>query len=348
MLYYAFAVLITPMAADLHTSTATVTGALTTSVLVSAVAAVPVGRWLDRHGGRTLMTFGAVLGVVAVLTWSLVDQVWQLYATFVIIGLASAASLYEAAFAVIIATTPAHARSRALLAVTVLAGFASSIFLPLTGVLLHHLGWRTTLVVLGALLATTIPAHAIVVPARTRPAARRDPHARRSWAVLRDGSWWLLAGGFVAQAAGVAAVGVLLIVYLRGIGHSPTAAATLAGMLGVLSVTGRLVTTHAARRLGMTTITAAVFALQAVSVLALPYLGRSTVGAAICVTGFGLGFGVATIARPAILADRYGTARYATIAATMTTPITATRALAPLPRRRSVRTRFCSPPAWHA
>jgi hypothetical protein len=80
----------------------------------------------------------------------------------------------------------------------------------------------------------------------------------------------------------------------------------------------------------MTAVTAAVFALQAVAVLALPYLGRSTIGAAVCVTGFGLGFGVATIARPAILTDRYGITRYATIAATMTTPVSAAKALAPL------------------
>lgn len=45
---------------------------------------------------------------------------------------------------------------------------------------------------------------------------------------------------------------------------------------------------------------------------------------------FGLGFGVATIARPAILATRYGTARYATIAATMTVPVTLAKAAAPL------------------
>ena len=66
----------------------------------------------------------------------------------------------------------------------------------------------------------------------------------------------------------------------------------------------------------MTAVTAVVFAIQAVGILALPHLGRSTAGAAACVIAFGLGFGVATIARPAIIAARYGTARYATIAAT--------------------------------
>jgi hypothetical protein len=56
VLYYAFAVLLQPIARSLHASTATVTGALTAPVLAGAAMAVPVGRWLDRHGGRALMT----------------------------------------------------------------------------------------------------------------------------------------------------------------------------------------------------------------------------------------------------------------------------------------------------
>ena len=49
-LCYAFAVLPHPVARDLHTSATTVTGALTMAILPRAVMAVPVGRWLDRHG----------------------------------------------------------------------------------------------------------------------------------------------------------------------------------------------------------------------------------------------------------------------------------------------------------
>lgn len=63
-LYYAFAVLLTPLAANLRTSTTTVTGAFTASVLTSALFAVPVGRWPDRHGGRALMTAGSLGGVL--------------------------------------------------------------------------------------------------------------------------------------------------------------------------------------------------------------------------------------------------------------------------------------------
>ncbi|HEY0001940.1 MAG TPA: MFS transporter, partial [Actinoplanes sp.] len=63
-LYYAFAIFLTPIAADLHTTTTAVTGAFTASVLASALLAVPVGRWLDRHGGRALMTAGSLLGAL--------------------------------------------------------------------------------------------------------------------------------------------------------------------------------------------------------------------------------------------------------------------------------------------
>jgi predicted MFS family arabinose efflux permease len=330
VLYYAFSVLLTPIAAGLHTSTAHVAFALTISVLVWAAAAIPVGRWLDRHGGRTLMTAGSVLGVVAVVAWSAIQSTGQLYAVFVLIGLSSAMTLYEAAFSILVAVTEPSRRDTSLLAVTIVAGFASSIFFPLTGWLNAAYGWRTTLLILAGLLAiTAIPGHLISVPGRH--VHRHHDHVGTPVAyALRDKGFWYLTAAFVAHTAAVSAVGVLLVSFLRQAGHPATIAATLAGLLGVLSVTGRLATTGLARRHGMPAVTAAVFAVQALGVAALPHLGRSIAGAAACVIAFGLGFGVATIARPAIVAARYGTTRYATIAAAMTLPVTIAKATAPL------------------
>ncbi len=55
VLYYAFAVLLQPIAQDLRTSAAAVTGALTVCVLITSIAGVAVGRWLDHHTGRALI-----------------------------------------------------------------------------------------------------------------------------------------------------------------------------------------------------------------------------------------------------------------------------------------------------
>jgi hypothetical protein len=56
---------------------------------------------------------------------------------------------------------------------------------------------------------------------------------------LHDGRFWLLTLVFVANAAARPALSVHLVAYLIEAGHP----ATFAGLLGVLSVTGRLANT---------------------------------------------------------------------------------------------------------
>jgi predicted MFS family arabinose efflux permease len=334
-LYYAFAVFLTPLATDLHITTTAVTGTFTASVLVSAALAVPVGRWLDRHGGRALMTGGSLLGVLMLVAWSQVDSLWQLYAVQIGIGVASAASLYEAAFAVIIAWHTPAARANALLALTVVAGFASTIFLPLTGWLVDHHGRRTALLVLAAILALlTVPLHALAIrpaPRTTResvPTTGSAPVSMKT--VLSDRVFWLLAVSFTANMAAISIVTVHLVAALTSWGHTPTFAAGTAGLFGILSVAGRLATTGLQRRYRTSSVVAALFAVQALAVGSLPFVGHHAVAVIAAVTGFGLGFGVAAIAKPVLLAERYDTRRYATIAGMIVVPMTIAKAGAPL------------------
>lgn len=341
VLYYSFAVLLRPIAVALHASTATVTGAMTGSILAGAVMAVPVGRWLDRHGGRALMTTGSLVATGLLVLWSQVQQVWQLYAVLIGIGVTGAMVLYEPAFAVVVSWFDATRRAKALLGVTLVAGFASAIFLPLAGFLVDRYGWRTALLVLAAVHGTvTVPLHALVVrkaPHLTargpRPAATDRAHDGRAAVVraaLADVRFWAMGVAFVAHGAAMTAMTFHLVGLLTDAGHPATFAATVAGLLGVLSVTGRIVLTGAQRRIRMTTVVAAIFAVQAVAALSLLAFGGSRSGAVAGVVAFGLGFGVASLAAPALLADRYGTVAYATIAGSLAVPITLARAGAPL------------------
>lgn len=337
-LYYAYSVLLGPMAASLDASTTAVTGALTASVLAGALMAIPVGRWLDRHGGRALMTAGSITATALLIAWSQVHTIGQLYPVMIGIGITGAMVLYEPAFAVIVSWFTPDRRPTALLAVTVVAGFASTIFMPITGLLVAHFGWRGALLTLAAVHGTvTVPLHALTIrkPPRVRapsPAARPDHTSRRAAAraATRDPRFWILAAALIAHGAATSTIGVHLVGYLISRGHPATFAATAAGLLGVLSVTGRLVLTGARRRIPVTTIVATVFAIQAAAVLAMPLTAGSMVGAVVTVTGFGLGFGIASLATPALLADRYGTTAYATIAGRLATPVTTAKATAPV------------------
>jgi MFS family permease len=340
-LYYAFAVLLQPMAGTLRTSTTAVTGAFTCSVLAGAVLAVPVGRWLDRHGGRALMTTGSVTATALVVAWSQVQQVWQLYAVLVGIGLSGAMALYKPAFAVVVAWFDPAGRAKALLAITVVAGFASAIFLPLTGALVDAYGWRHALLILAAVHGlTTVPLHALIIRKaphsadtaghRPSPGQAQAVRARVVQVAVRDRRFWLLAVAFVAHGAAMSTMTVHLVGFLTSKGHPATFAATTAGLLGVLSVTGRLVLTGAQRRVRTTTVVAVIFAVQAVAALSLLVVAGTDVGAVTGVIAFGLGFGISSLATPALLAERYGTVAYATLAGILTVPVTLAGAGTPL------------------
>jgi MFS family permease len=334
VLTYAFAVLLVPMQEALGVDRTAVTGAQTVALLATALAAVPAGRWLDRWGGRALMVGCSVLAALFVLAWSQVTSVAALYAVSFGLGVASAGVLYEAAFAVVVSWFEDPRRGTAMLVITIVGGFASTIFMPLTAALVEAYGWRHALVVLAVIYGgLTVPLHLLVRRPRDsaprRPAARQNAARQNIAGAVRDPGYWLISGVFVAQGIGIFVIGVHLVAYLRDLGHAPTVAANVAGLLGVMSVTGRVVTTVAARRYG-TAVVAVVFVLQAAGLALLPVVGSAPAPAVACVLAVGLGFGVSTIARPALLAERYGVAGYATLAGLMAAILTVTKALAPL------------------
>jgi MFS family permease len=145
-----FTVFLIPMSRDLGHSRTAIMGAATLSTLVGALAAVPVGNLLDRHGGRRLMATGSALGSTAVVGWSQAHSLAQLYLAFALIGVALALSTYEAAFAVLVVATEPRHRDGAITAVTMATGLATSFYYPLAGWLDAQLGWRASLLVLAA------------------------------------------------------------------------------------------------------------------------------------------------------------------------------------------------------
>lgn len=348
ILYYSFTVLMLPMQRNLGFATATLTGAFSVAVVAGGLAAVPVGRWLDRYGGRGLMSLGSFAAVLLVLAWSRVETVLGLYLVFAGIGVVSAAVLYEPAFAVTVRWFRRD-RARALLAITLVAGFASTIFLPLTAFLEHDLGWRRALWVLAAILAVaTVLPYALVLrrdPADLGlhpdgdPVGAGDDHAvndpkppLRATAAraVGDRRFRLLTVAFAAHTLAVVVVSVHLVPLLVEAGHSVGFAAVAAGSLGALSVTGRITVTGAMRRFATARVAAAAFGIQAAGCLVLLSAGSTVAGAVAFVLMFGLGFGVGTITRPALNAEAFGTATFATIAALMGIALTAAKAVGPV------------------
>ncbi|MBA3554684.1 MAG: MFS transporter [Gemmatimonadales bacterium] len=235
VLSYAFAVFIAPMMQELGWSQATVTGAFSLGSLVAGFAAIPLGRLVDRHGARGVMTAGAMLATVLLIAWSRVDSVAEFYAIWALMGLATAAVLYEPAFAVI-ATWFRVRRSRALTVLTFIGGLASVIFVPLATWLVAAHGWREALVWLAAIYAPlTILPHAVVL--RRQPAdlgllpdgsgvTLGEPEVVEERSVvtaeaLRSRPFRWLAIAFALSSLTTTAVSVHLVPLLLEQNHSP-------------------------------------------------------------------------------------------------------------------------------
>src|SRR5947207_14213241 len=105
------------METDLGFSRVEVTGAFSIGMGVAALAALPVGRWIDRHGARALMALGSCLATALLLVWSRVESLPELYAVWSLMGLALAATLYEPAFAAVVGWFARRGRDKALLPV---------------------------------------------------------------------------------------------------------------------------------------------------------------------------------------------------------------------------------------
>ena len=346
ILYYAFSALLLPMQEEFGWSATAITGAYSLSMLVSGLVAPIVGRWLDHHGPRALMTAGSIAGTLLILVWSRVETLPGFYLLWVGIGFASAATLYEPAFTTLTQWFDRD-RAKAMLIVTIAAGFASTIFLPLTGWLAHLHGWRSSLVVLAVILGlTTIPTHALLLRRKPKDLGvgpdgdtlasirnqetdqQEDCSTDPSSAMRSSGFRWMTLAFFLQTLASIA-ISVHLIAFLTERGDGATFAATVTGLIGAAQVAARIVTTMLDRRLSLVMLTAIVFVLQAAALVIL-VLWAQPAGVIVTVILLGMGRGAVTLIRPGLLADLYGRTFFGTINGMQTLVIAGARALAPV------------------
>ncbi|MCI3952421.1 MAG: transporter, partial [Burkholderiales bacterium] len=309
--YYSFSLFVVPMEAELGWSRAELNGALTLGLLTSGFAAYPVGAWIDRHGGRWLMTLGSVLATLLLAAWACVESLFGLYAIWIGLGLALAATLYEPVFAVVTRIFPDTYRSR-ITALTLVGGFASTVFIPLTQVFISAWGWRDALLALAlcnALIA--LPVHAFLLRDEPEPAAPAAPPDREDAPrehdalrrALRHPAFWGLAVCFTAYYAAFSALSFHIIPLLieRAVPIATIVAAV--AVVGPAQVAARLVLFAARGRL-TTALTGRLatimFPLSALLLIAFP---ASVIALFVFAACYGAANGTVTIVRGTAVPD---------------------------------------------
>jgi predicted MFS family arabinose efflux permease len=296
-LYYSTAVLAKPVATSLGLSDADLLTAFGVSLLLSGILAPLAGRWVDRFGGRMVMTAGSILAAVSFLILATAGNVIQVYGGWLVAGLAMTAALYDVAFPSLRRLYPDADYRKAVTLLTIFGGVASTVFWPVSDLLNHLVGWRWTYGIFAFLHVGGVFVH-LCSPDHRNRVNEENPDSRPSkQPMFRDPRFLLLAIGFACIAFASSAVSTFVVRSLSENGLDRGMALFVASLIGPMQVLGRLLEYGLARHVGIQRMGTVSYALFVVALLVLCVVGSSPVLGVVFAVVYGFANGTMSIIR---------------------------------------------------
>lgn len=335
--YYAFSLFVVPMEQAMAWSRTDTNAALSLGLLVSGFAAYPIGIWIDHGYGRKIMMAGSILSTAMLLLWSQAHALATLFVVWIGLGVSMAATLYDPVFAVVTREYPGSFRTKITL-ITLVAGFASTVFIPLTQGFVDWFGWRGALIALAAVNITiSLPIHASAIKRNGAANATAGDKAQMKTAnidstqrALRTPTFWALAACFTAYYATFAALTFHLVPLMAA--RKVPARWLLATMaiIGPAQVAARALWFAVGRSVRPALIGLIVTAAFPVSVLVLLYAGTSPYLLMLFGLVYGGANGMMTILRGTIVQDVMWTEGYGAISGLLSAPSNIAKGIAPI------------------
>jgi predicted MFS family arabinose efflux permease len=333
--YYCLGVLAGPIGADTGWSSSLVYFGFTLALLAMGAVSSAVGRAIDRHGARAIMTLGVVLVSAGLALLSLVRSEAAYLAVWLLLGLGMRMSLYDAAFAALVQVVPSRGRL-AISYLTLFGAFASTVFWVIGHYLNQSVGWRQTLVAFAVInLVLCLPlnwfglarheAKAAAAPAEAGPApdgaplpVRMRPVAMALFALVMS------LNGFV-----FAVVTVQLVPLLEAAGLAAAAAVWVASMKGFAQFAGRVIEIVFGRNLRAITVARVAIGILPFSFALLLAAGGNLYAVLAFTLLMGGSQGVITIVRGAVPLALFGAAGYGAVLGLLAMPILIVNAVSP-------------------
>lgn len=296
--FYAIPPLLPAIHAEHGLSLATLSTAMSVSLLLTAFASSIVSRWIHHRGARAPMMTGTLLASLALLFLAASPNGATAVAAIALLGVAHAALLYEPAFAAV--SSQSHdpiTRTRAIQVITFWGGWAALWALPTASRASTLVGWRWTLAGMAVLLVLfTIRVHASLPRAhgsrRAASGARGTPPP-----ISRP-----LALAFGLGTFATAAIVVNGFLFLGGRAVSVATASLVFALLSPAQVFSRMWFMRRGGRLSRLD-GALPFVCIGIGIVALLAAPRGP-AFAIFIALFGMGVGLLTTVRAAIVVAR--------------------------------------------
>src|SRR5215510_786630 len=334
--YYCLGVLAGPIGQDTGWSRGFVFLGFTVALLVMGVVSNAVGRAIDRHGGRAVMTLGTLLVSLGLFWLSQARSEAVYLVVWAFLGVGMRLCLYDAAFAALVQVAPSRGR-KAISYLTLFGAFASSVFWVIGHALEEQLGWRQTLVVFALInLAVCLPLHWFGLARREsdRSAGRAAVPAASPDGPPLEGTTRSIAIALFALIMSLngfvfGVVSVQLVPLLEAAGLATAAAVWVASLKGVAQFGGRVVEIFFARNLRAITVGRIAIGILPPSLLLL-LAGTGSLPLVVAFTLImGASQGVITIVRGAVPLALFGAQGYGAVLGVIATPVLLVNAFSP-------------------
>jgi MFS family permease len=308
-------------------------GGFSLALLTAGLVSPRVGRLIDRHGGHWVMPVGSLLAALGLALIVYAAHPAAYLAVWVLLGVATAATLYDPAFATLGRIFGAAAR-RPITTLTLAGGFASTVSWPVTHLLLEAVGWRGTYLVYAAVLAlVAAPLHAFALPRTRADAAARPDQPMQVPSVVLPPSGWpflLVAAAFAAYAFVPSGLSAHLLAIFGRAGIDAATVVTIGALFGPAQVAARICELLFARGIHPLNIARFAVAMLLAAFALLALFGLTVPVAASFAVMFGMANGLLTIARGAVPLALFGAAGYGHLVGRIGGPYLVMQAIAPL------------------
>jgi MFS family permease len=325
--FYLPAILGVPIATALGIAPTLFFGIFSGALLLSAAFAPLVGRLIDRHGGRVVLTASNAVLAVGLALLGLAQGAVGLAIAWFLLGIGMAMGLYDPAFAALTRLYGREARAP-ITGITLIAGFASTVGWPASAWFEHAFGWREACLIWAGLnLFLAMPANWLVIPPARALRAVAQPVAAAAADPPR-GAMPILIYFFAATRFISGALAAHLPRLLEGAGASEVAAIAAGALVGPAQVAARLVEFGVLRSFHPVVSARIAALLHPLGAAVLTMAGPA--GAAVFAVLHGAGNGMITIAKGTLPLAIFGPFGYGLRNGLISLPTRMAESLAPL------------------
>ncbi len=256
-------------------SRAATAGAISVSVAFEALTLPMVGSLTDRLGSRRTLLLGGAVLVFGLGMSATISTLWELYLW---VGLVTALGIGLIGLVPHVASLSREfTHNRGLMLGLAYAGGGLGILLvvPLSQLMINNWGWPAAYVGLAIItvLVVILPAQFLLAPTSEKEPGDADDAAKQSeWTVaqaLKSYSFWVLFGSRILASMGNQIILTHQIAHAVDVGYSKLFAATIFGLMGVISVFGRVLFGHMSDRMKGESVFTIVQVISSVGIVAL-------------------------------------------------------------------------------